>query len=481
MTPLMVAAQKGHREVVVHLLELGALAGLPDNERRSALHFAAAGGHEDVAQTLLAAGADPGAADKFGETPLHLAVAGKYLPLAEMLLAAGADPNAADEMSASTPLHRAARTGQVEAARLLVRAGVEVDAGNEWGRTPLHVAAGYGHVAMIHELIGLGADPNGRDLRGETPLHRPAFLERLECMTALLERGAGPNIGDAEGNTPLHLAAAMNREEAVRLLLAHRADLEAVNQEGITAVDWAIINPHFCWDEHNAEAVEVLLDSGATLVPERIPVGDRHALWPQLTPREFLEDDGHLNYALLPGLADAQRKNLPPESRYGGPTYNEVVYGYNLFHDAVDKDMPGLVKALLEHGASPDASNGTTRPPYKCLGPPLYRAAYRGNVPVAVLFLDYGALLNGQGTALDDRTLDLRRHEIEIDTPLITAVESGNGEVAEFLLQRGADLPLSETMMEKLGSLLGREVAPPPSEGVMGKLRSPLGRGEIAP
>ena len=56
-TALMLAAQKGHEQVVRDLLEAGAVVGAQDNDGVTALMFAAQNGHEQVALVLLEAGA----------------------------------------------------------------------------------------------------------------------------------------------------------------------------------------------------------------------------------------------------------------------------------------------------------------------------------------------------------------------------------------------------------------------------------------
>ena len=135
----------------------------------------------------------------------------------------------------------------------------------------------------------------------ETPLHRAAFYQHAECMQVLLDEGADPHPGDSRGDTPLHVAASMNRDEAARLLMGAGADVETLNGEGLTPLDLAISNRHllgnkvygynYVW-EHNAEVADALLQGGASIVPDRLALGDRHALWPHLTPPGLADEDG---------------------------------------------------------------------------------------------------------------------------------------------------------------------------------------------
>ena len=72
-TPLHAAADRGHRRVVILLLNRGASANARDNEGDTALHLAAMGGHDSIVRVLLAEGADPTIRNNAGQTPRDLA------------------------------------------------------------------------------------------------------------------------------------------------------------------------------------------------------------------------------------------------------------------------------------------------------------------------------------------------------------------------------------------------------------------------
>jgi ankyrin repeat protein len=73
-TPLHKAAQKGHREVVVVLLENGADLMARNRLGQTALHQAALGGHPETVEYLIVEGAELNTRDSGGCTPLDLAV-----------------------------------------------------------------------------------------------------------------------------------------------------------------------------------------------------------------------------------------------------------------------------------------------------------------------------------------------------------------------------------------------------------------------
>lgn len=451
VTPLMLAAFNGHTDVSLHLLELGADPHVRDRHGRSALHFAADGGHEGVVDALVGAGADIEVADAIGDTPLHLAVVGGHAGAVERLLGAGALPGVGDAVFSATPLHKAARSDAAAVVPLLVDAGAYVDASNDDGRTPLHTAASYGHTETVRALIAAGGDVNRRDKRGETPLHGSAFYQHLDCMELLIGAGADVGARDGDGNTPLHVAGGMNRDRAARLLLESGAGVDAANREGMTPLDTAVANVHsdsyydtvltdiegmpYMFAVHNSEVAEVLLSGGATIDPGRLPVGDRHCLWPRLTPRELLLDNGDLDYSRLAGLPQAVRDHYRAY-----PSSNLAMFKPTLLDDAVAKGMIGVVEALLKSGASPT--------PARREGTPLHTAVEHGSMEMAAMLIDYGADLDAPEWNYADgppwfNEFDRGhlRYLVGMRTPLDMAIRTGQVEMARFLLGRGAAPP----------------------------------------
>ena len=75
MTPLHVAADGGHKDVVELLLANKAEVNAKDNDGVTPLHCGGVSGHKDVAELLLANKAEVNAKDNDGGTPLHMAAA----------------------------------------------------------------------------------------------------------------------------------------------------------------------------------------------------------------------------------------------------------------------------------------------------------------------------------------------------------------------------------------------------------------------
>ena len=152
------------------------------------------------------------------------------------LLARGFDPNTPDE-SGHVPLYLALRSESTKVVTaLLEHPGLKIDATNSADETPLMMAALRGQLDSTQRLLARGASVNRA---GWTPLHYAASGPDPKVVALLLERGAVVDAPSPNRTTALMMAARYGSEDSVRLLRARGADLNARNDLGLNAADFA--------------------------------------------------------------------------------------------------------------------------------------------------------------------------------------------------------------------------------------------------
>ncbi|CAN0432567.1 unnamed protein product, partial [Hapterophycus canaliculatus] len=278
-----------------------------------------------------------------GRTPLHTAVFIGSPRAAEALLKAGADagkrcPFLERQCSA---LEITAERGQIFIMNALIRHGADVNAADpEKGLSALHVAARFGHVAAINVLLDAGAAASAADSLGSTPLHAATAASSLAAMMALAKRGADINKMNNEGKSPLHVAATVRGVGAVNVLVGAGADVNARGGspgDKSTALDVAAKRGH-------VSAIISLVVAGAV-----VDARDR---------------DGRT------ALMHAVKANQPGAVHVlaaAGANVEAHLVGQNWtsLHSAAEDTHLGVVRALLEHGASvhaKDADNDNDTP-----------------------------------------------------------------------------------------------------------------------
>lgn len=290
VTPLWLAAQEGHDEIVAMILgresgdkKINLEVEWEPNERR-ALHQAAQNGHLKAARLLLAKGAAYDPLDSDGVTPLWLA-AGKNgsADLVRELLKAGAKIDVQGYEKNRQPIHQAALYGQVEVARVLLDAGAsptpENDGFDDSEPSPFLLACGSGNVELVNLFLDRGADVQMVS-GGKSALHFAAEEGVVQVGQILVDKGSDVNVRDSEdvGWPPLMVAAHDGHLAFVEFLIKNNADIDAEEEEGATSLWIAAQQGH-------ADIVKCLLEAGAKHLPTR-PSG--------LRPIHRAAQNGHL-------------------------------------------------------------------------------------------------------------------------------------------------------------------------------------------
>jgi ankyrin repeat protein len=342
-TALMTAARTGRLGPVRALLAHGSDVNARETKGQTALMWAAAEGHVDVVDALLSAGADFRTPLSSGFTPLFFAVREGRSAVLFRLLQAGVNVNETmrPERSKSpargksfSPLTLAVENGHFELAAALLKSGAEPNS-RPAGYTALHAITavrkpirgdgdpppiGSGNLdslELVRKLVAHKADINARlekgtsgrgqfTTTGSTPFLLAARASDVPLMRLLLELDADPGLANTDNSPPLLAAAGVGALgdgddtagtedealEAARLLLDLGADINAVDNNGETAMHGAAY-------QSRSKLVQLLADRGAD-----IHVWNRKNKW-GWTPLMIAEGHRPGNFRPAPDTIDA--------------------------------------------------------------------------------------------------------------------------------------------------------------------------------
>lgn len=181
---LLRAVSLGDRSVTECLLHRAACPDSADSSACTPLHIASEHGHADVVRLLCDAWAEKDATQTDGLTSLSIAASNGHCEVMRILLNAGADPDRAASNGA-TPLHHAAANGHLEAVLLLCTSRADANKAALNGATALHNAAYNGHPSVVQMLCNMGVDRYKRTKIGATPGIAAARNGHLEVLQVL--------------------------------------------------------------------------------------------------------------------------------------------------------------------------------------------------------------------------------------------------------------------------------------------------------
>lgn len=247
-TPLLIACNRGHMELVNTLLSNHARVDVFDIEGRSALHLAAEHGYLQVCDALLTNKAFINSKARNGRTALHLAAMNGYAHLVKFLIR---DHNAMIDvltLKKQTPLHLAAASGQMEVCKLLLELGANIDATDELGQKPIHAAAQNNFNEVVQ--LFLQQHPNlvmATTKDGNTCAHIAAIQGSVKVIEELMKfdrTGVISARNKLNDSTPLQLAAEGGHADVVKVLVRAGASCTDENKQGLTAVHLAAQHGH---------------------------------------------------------------------------------------------------------------------------------------------------------------------------------------------------------------------------------------------
>ncbi len=292
LSVLAVAARIVCDWCVTRLLQAGAQVNTLCSDGASSLLYAVQGSSESCVKRLIEAGAVVNVVANDLSTPLTAAASVGSVEIVAELLNVGANVNYSDKTQQKwlgTALARAVRGKHSTCVEKLLQAGADVNIPNHYGHTPMHEAVLAREVKILTCLLKpkYKGNVDSKDILGHSPLHVAAYYGFLDCVELLLQAKADKNSKDVHGSSCLMTALERGHEESARRLFLAGVNVDAMNQEGHTALTLAKIgsamlrllirtadvnltkNGHSALknaaEANSAEYVNKLLDAGAKI------------------------------------------------------------------------------------------------------------------------------------------------------------------------------------------------------------------------
>jgi ankyrin repeat protein len=358
-----------------------------------------------------------------------------------------------------TPLREAVRFGNVNIVRLLLEAGADAHIKDKEGRLPVYWACA-NYNAKIHNILTILLDYTDDldcpDNPGETLLQAAMRYNRTEAVRLLVEKGADVNAKGTGGWAALHMAVKRGDEAAVRLLVELGADINATDASGWTVLYIAV-------KRGDKAVARLLVELGADVNAKVI--GGQTALHlateqgDEAAARLLVEKGADVNIKDVGGRTalrlatergyEAVAKLLVEE---GADTNAKDAEGWMALHLAVKRGDEAEAGLLVERGAdinARDASGWTV----------LHLAVKRRDEAAVRLLVELGAYINardaGGGTVLHlaaeqgdeavarllvEKGADVNARNAGGRTVLHLAVEQGAEAAARLLVEKGADV-----------------------------------------
>jgi uncharacterized protein len=382
------------------------------------------------------------------------------------LLQKGANVNEA-EGDGSTALHWASYKDDLQAADLLIKAGANVNVSNDLGATPLWTASQNGSEGMVKRLLDAGAKPNLPLLSGETSLMVASRTGNPVVVEMLIAKGANVNASGTRKQTALMWAVAQKHPEVVKVLLANGVDIHA---RSATWTDVEAVPPH-----GNLLYNKAIPHGGDTALMFAALVGD------VASARLLVAAGANVNDADAWGVSAttlAAHSNFEEMVEFlldKGANASAAEAGFSALHVGIMHRSARTVRALLEHGADPNAPLKTwtpTRrssqdfnfPPEHVGASPYWLAARIVEPELMRLLLKHGAdpkfIFRVEYVADGGRTEGISNSRTYVTTAVMAATGMGGGsdwvpirtgreklmlEAVKIAMQDGVDLNVANT------------------------------------
>lgn len=331
-TPLHMASEKGHDEIVTELIKAGADSTQLTQNNDSSFHLAVRNGHDKVVELLLASKIHPRADSAL---TLTAAIGGKKrLVIVNLVLnhmRAHSLP-----FTIKTHAHYAAKIRDLASLiALLAYDGSMVHTRNDDNATPLHVAAGKeDNEAFVQELLARGADVFAVDKEDKTPFERACLAGEADNAQAII-KSVDPDKrkklieAKSRPHPLMHEAVSHGFIKVVRMLIRYGADVDSPDEYGVTSLMYAAHR-----DDEEAKMTQLLLERGAKI---NAISREHNGLFDRVTPLIAAAREG--NSAALRLLVNTKDIDF----------YKKGIRGYTVFEiAAAEKKITSIAIVLAK-------------------------------------------------------------------------------------------------------------------------------------
>ena len=241
-TPLHLAVEHGHFEMVKHLVTKGAkVNAVRHQDQFTPLHVAIKNNHEDIVTYLIENGAKVNEVlDKDVHNPLMLAIVESHDTIVEILFKNGAYMDHDDMQYLDNAIFKYVKvnvmnTKALAIVKCLLQRMRDINKILDfWPKnTILHRAIQYGNQNIIKILVDHGSDINAKDADSNTPLHLALTSKRTKIAKQLIEFGALLDCKNINDETPLHICSEKGLNEIAKILIKHNVDLNPLSKPSI--------------------------------------------------------------------------------------------------------------------------------------------------------------------------------------------------------------------------------------------------------
>lgn len=227
----------------------------------------------------------------------------------------------------------------------LIKSSVDIDRETFFdgfnGVNAIHIAAYKSFYPIMDELIKRGDDVNKKDDEKSTPLIWLAIGNNeneensLEVFNLLIENGADIDAINDYGLTSLHLSVSKGRLDMVKNLIEEGSELNLRDNNSYTSLHSAIMVKHEILEEYRLDIVKELIRAGANL--------------------NLIDDRGYtpLHLSVLTDQIDITKELLENGADIGKTVMNESnrFNGKNAYYMAIEIGNREMTKLLRENGA----------------------------------------------------------------------------------------------------------------------------------